>query len=112
MGKALAAHGFSKYNEKADRIRTPWRPTVDAASAQPVRRDVMDMRQAADYLGISADSLYRYAADGRVPAFRFGNRWRFKKDLLDRWMDAQCGVASAAPAKVTAKTKKPPRSAG
>ena len=84
---------------------------MDAASSQPAWRDVMDMRQAADYLGISPDSLYRYAAEGRVPAFRFGNRWRFKKDLLDRWMDAQCGVAPAGPVKVTARTKKPPRSA-
>lgn len=72
----------------------------------------MDMRQAADYLGLSADSLYRYASEGRVPAFRFGNRWRFKKDLLDRWMDEQCGVTTAkVPARVTAKSKKPVRSA-
>ncbi len=67
------------------------------------------MRQAADYLGLSADSLSRYASEGRVPAFRFGNRWRFKKDLLDRWMDAQCGVTQKPQAAVTAKSKKPPR---
>ena len=70
----------------------------------------MDMRHAADYLGISADSLYRYASEGRVPAFRFGNRWRFKKDLLDRWMDEQSGVTAPQPA-ITAKSKKPVRSA-
>lgn len=81
------------------------------AAPQPAWRDVMDMRQAADYLGLSADSLYRYASEGRVPAFRFGNRWRFKKDLLDRWMDEQCGVTPAAPVKVTATSKKPSRSA-
>lgn len=51
-----------------------------------VPREVMDIRQAAEYLGISTDTLYRYAAEGLVPAFKLGNRWRFKKSLLDEWM--------------------------
>ena len=46
----------------------------------------MDIREAAAYLGISADALYRYAGEARVPAFRLGNRWRFKRSLLDAWM--------------------------
>lgn len=37
-------------------------------------REVMDITQASEYLGISADTLYKYAADGFVPAFKFGNR--------------------------------------
>lgn len=52
---------------------------------EPIR-EVMDIPQASEYLGISADSLYRYAAEGLVPAFKLGNRWRFKKSLLDEWM--------------------------
>jgi len=53
----------------------------------PEVREVMDIRQASDYLGISPDTLYKYASEGFVPAFKLGNRWRFKKDLLDRWME-------------------------
>jgi hypothetical protein len=30
--------------------------------------------------------LYRYASEGFVPAFKLGNRWRFKRSLLDAWM--------------------------
>jgi excisionase family DNA binding protein len=56
-------------------------------------REVMDIRQAADYLGISGDTLYRYASEGFVPAFKLGNRWRFRKSLLDDWMDEKSGVA-------------------
>lgn len=58
-------------------------------------REVMDIRQAADYLGISGDTLYRYASEGFVPAFKLGNRWRFRKSLLDGWMDEKSGVAPA-----------------
>jgi excisionase family DNA binding protein len=58
-------------------------------------REVMDIRQAAEYLGISGDTLYRYASEGFVPAFKLGNRWRFRKSLLDNWMDEKSGVTQA-----------------
>jgi excisionase family DNA binding protein len=79
-------------------------------AAQPALREVMDIRQAADYLGISSDTLYRYASEGFVPAFKLGNRWRFKKNLLDAWMDRQSGVVSAI-AEVKPRQKKPARAA-
>jgi excisionase family DNA binding protein len=52
-------------------------------------REVMDIRLASDYLGISPDTLYKYASEGFVPAFKLGNRWRFKRSRLDEWMDQQ-----------------------
>jgi excisionase family DNA binding protein len=58
-------------------------------------REVMDIRQAADYLGISADTLYKYASEGFVPAFKLGNRWRFKRSRLNDWMDQQSSASVA-----------------
>ena len=63
-----------------------------SAQAQPALREVMDIRQAAEYLGISGDTLYRYASEGFIPAFKLGNRWHFRKSLLDNWMDEKSGV--------------------
>ena len=80
-------------------------PQVDVAV-----REVMDIRQAAGYLGISSDTLYRYASEGFVPAFKLGNRWRFKKSLLDSWMDRQSGVVVDLP-EAKPEDKKPARSA-
>ena len=77
-----------------------------AAQGQAVLREVMDIRQAASYLGISGDTLYRYASEGFVPAFKLGNRWRFRKSLLDNWMDEKSGVTPAA-ADVDVSKKKP-----
>ena len=74
-----------------------------SAQVNMVPREVMDIRQAADYLGISADTLYRYASEGFVPAFKLGNRWRFRKSLLDGWMDEKSGIAPAAPVQVERK---------
>ena len=50
-------------------------------------KEVMTVREASQYLGISPDTLYKYLSEKSIPAFKLGNRWRFKKDLLDRWMD-------------------------
>lgn len=51
--------------------------------------EVMDVRQAAAYLQVSADTLYRYASDGFLPAFKFGNLWRFSKTALNQWIESE-----------------------
>jgi|ERR1022692_2377384 excisionase family DNA binding protein len=50
-------------------------------------REVMNIRQASHYLGVSPDTLYKYVGEQKIPAFKLGNRWRFKKSRLDQWME-------------------------
>jgi excisionase family DNA binding protein len=50
-------------------------------------REVMNIRQASQYLGVSPDTLYKYVNEQKLPAFKLGNRWRFKKSKLDQWME-------------------------
>ena len=69
-------------------------------------REVLDIRQAAEYLGISADSLYKYASENFIPAFKLGNRWRFKRSLLESWMEQQ-SASNVVLKSVKPKQKKP-----
>ena len=57
-------------------------------------REVMNIRQASQYLGVSPDTLYKYVSSARIPAFKLGNRWRFKKTILDSWMEQKSSVAT------------------
>ena len=82
-----------------------------ASAVQTMLREVMDMRQASEYLGISSDTLYRYASEGFVPAFKLGNRWRFKRSLLDSWMVEKSGVREEGIA-IMPRQKKPVGRAG
>jgi excisionase family DNA binding protein len=50
-------------------------------------KEVMNVKEASQYLGISPDTLYKYVSMDRIPAFKLGNRWRFKKTILDEWME-------------------------
>jgi excisionase family DNA binding protein len=63
-------------------------------------REVMNIRQASQYLGVSPDTLYKYVGEQKIPAFKLGNRWRFKKSKLDEWMEqksSQVEVTSNKP---------------
>jgi excisionase family DNA binding protein len=83
-----------------------------ANAVHQMLREVMDIRQASEYLGISGDTLYRYASEGIIPAFKLGNRWRFKRSLLDTWMVEQSGTrAGHGGVSVMPKQKKPVRRA-
>jgi excisionase family DNA binding protein len=59
-------------------------------------REVMNIRQASQYLGVSPDTLYKYVGEQKIPAFKLGNRWRFKKSKLDQWMEEKSSQIEAA----------------
>src|SRR5260370_27505596 len=60
-------------------------------------REVMNIRQASQYLGVSPDTLYKYVGEQRIPAFKLGNRWRFKKTKLDQWMEEKSSEVEPGP---------------
>lgn len=68
-------------------------------------REVMNIRQASQYLGVSPDTLYKYVYEEKIPAFKLGNRWKFKKTILDHWMEQKSSVGEVK------STKKKPRAA-
>jgi excisionase family DNA binding protein len=69
-------------------------------------REVMNIRQASQYLGVSPDTLYKYVYEEKIPAFKLGNRWKFKKTILDSWMERKSTAGEGK-----AGTKKKPKAA-
>lgn len=51
------------------------------------RAQLMTLRQVADYLGLHYLTIYRLIQERKIPAARLGGRWRFKKEVLDRWLE-------------------------
>ena len=51
--------------------------------------DVMTLKEAADYLKLNEKSLSRLAQDGRIPARKLVNQWRFHRSALDSWLAAR-----------------------
>ncbi len=51
--------------------------------------DVIAIREVAVYLKLAAKTAYRHAADGKIPSFKVGGAWRFRRSEIDRWIERQ-----------------------
>lgn len=51
--------------------------------------DILTIRELAKYLKIAEKTAYRFASEGKVPGFKVGSAWRFRKSEIDRWIAEQ-----------------------
>jgi len=52
----------------------------------------MSTKEAAEHLGVTLRSLYRFIDEGALPAFKFGRVIRLKADDVDAFIEA-CRIA-------------------
>jgi excisionase family DNA binding protein len=45
----------------------------------------MTIEEVAAYLRLKPQTIYTWAQEGKIPAAKLGNQWRFKKSIIDRW---------------------------
>lgn len=48
--------------------------------------EIMTVKEVALYLKMKPVTIYKLAKEGKIPAFRVASFWRFKKDLIDKWL--------------------------
>lgn len=53
--------------------------------------EILTIKQVADYLKVTDRTIYRLAAAKKIPAFKVGGTWRFRKADIDGWIAAQSG---------------------
>ena len=51
--------------------------------------DIMTLKEVAEYLKLAEKTAYRLAADGKIPGFKVGGSWRFRKAAIEDWIDQQ-----------------------
>ena len=49
----------------------------------------MTMKEVAEYLKLNEKTAYRLTSDGKLPAFKVGGSWRFRKADIDNWIKQQ-----------------------
>ena len=47
----------------------------------------MTVPKLAEHLRLSQTKVYRTSKEGSIPAFQIGCCWRFKKGLIDAWIE-------------------------
>ena len=51
--------------------------------------DIMTMKEVAEYLKINEKTAYRLASEGKLPGFKVGGSWRFKRSEVVAWVETQ-----------------------
>ncbi|MBB1435722.1 helix-turn-helix domain-containing protein [Pseudoalteromonas sp. SG43-6] len=50
---------------------------------------ILTLQEVAEYLKLTEKTAYRLAAEGKLPGFKVGGAWRFKREDLEAWIEAQ-----------------------
>jgi excisionase family DNA binding protein len=57
--------------------------------------EILTIDEVAAYLKAGKRTVYRLAASGKLPAFKLGGTWRFRRGDLDQWIASRIGKATA-----------------
>jgi len=47
---------------------------------------LMTIDELAKYLRMKKVTIYKHAQNHRIPGFKVGSKWRFKKSTIDKWI--------------------------
>ena len=51
--------------------------------------DIMTIKEISGYLKLTEKTAYRLAAEGKIPGFKVGGAWRFRRKEIDDWIRKQ-----------------------
>ena len=51
--------------------------------------EILTLKEVAEYMKLAEKTAYRLAAEGKLPGFKVGGSWRFKREDIDRWIEEQ-----------------------
>ena len=64
-------------------------------SSRELKQDVLlSSQEVARFLNINKFTLYRLVAQRKIPAFKVGNQWRFKKSMIEEWLRKNMNIAA------------------
>jgi len=49
--------------------------------------EILTLKEVAVYLKLAEKTAYKLAAAGKLPGFKVGGSWRFKREDIDRWIE-------------------------
>lgn len=50
--------------------------------------EILTLDEVALYLKAGKRTVYRLVAEGKLPGFKLGGTWRFRRSDLDKWIAA------------------------
>ncbi len=63
-----------------------------AGEGLPHTERLMTLNEVAEYLRVSNDTVYRMANSGTIATSKVGNQWRFRREDVYAWLEANKNV--------------------
>jgi excisionase family DNA binding protein len=60
--------------------------TKGAINGASMQENLLTTEQVARYLKVDKFTIYRMVTQRKIPAFKVGSQWRYKKRLVDDWL--------------------------
>jgi excisionase family DNA binding protein len=83
-----------------------------------ITKEVLTAEDLARYLGFNRNWIYRQAEAGELPGVKLGKSWRFKRSVIDRWLEerilskpkaeSEAGVEARVKAKAEEELRRAP----
>ena len=51
--------------------------------------EILTLKEVAKYLKLADKTAYCFAAEGKLPGFKVGGSWRFRKTDVQAWINLQ-----------------------
>ena len=51
--------------------------------------EILTLKEVAIYLKLNEKTTYRLASESKIPGFKIGGSWRFRKSDIEAWIDQQ-----------------------
>ncbi len=55
--------------------------------------DILTIEEVARYLKMKPQTIYKWAQEGQIPGAKLGKEWRFRKHILDEWIDSSIALS-------------------
>ena len=68
-------------------IETPF-ATVNIRK-ESMNGEILTIKEVSEYLKVKERTVYRLAADKKIPAFKVGGAWRFSRPEIKQWIKQQ-----------------------
>ena len=69
-------------------------------------KEIMTVKQIAEYLQMDEHTIYKLARTGQIPSLKIAGQWRFKRDVIDKW------ISEESLERVNENTKSPSKKKG
>lgn len=53
--------------------------------------EILTIQEISEYLKLNEKTAYRLASEGKLPGFKVGGSWRFKRVDIEQWIEEKKG---------------------